>query len=175
MASTCHGACSGSHDFEGFPPERTRPPMKDAPVRLRRFLSFTSVLWMAPSHAAEVRADTVCDKATAREHYSRGSELVDHTTPSTPERIARAVVEFRLAEECAPHFRTLYNLGLALAALGEPSDAVEALQRFLREGGTEIDPAAREQIEKVIAEQRARTVRWASVEVQTVAGAKIRI
>lgn len=89
-------------------------------------------------------------KAEARTHYERGLDLAS----SGAYQAAQA--EFREAYEKSPHFAVLYNLGLCEVALGHPLEAVDALSKYLREGGDQVPPARRGQVEAQIAELEAR-------------------
>lgn len=102
-------------------------------------LSFTNV-----AHA-QADAET---RARARQHYERAKELVN------AESFEEAAEEFRKAYEIAPHFEVLYNLGQAYVALGRPVEAVEALSRYLAEGGERIAKPRRADVEQEIERQR---------------------
>ncbi len=83
----------------------------------------------------------------AEEHFKRGVELYEDRD------FDRALFEFRLAYETAPHFRVLYNIGVCYLELHDYAGAIRTLERFLGEGGAEIDPTqqreVRSDIEKV--------------------------
>jgi len=83
-------------------------------------------------------------KAEAGKHFDRGFALAQQGM------YAEAVVEFNRAYELSPHFAVLYNLGQAYSALGQPVYAVQALGRYLSEGGKEIPTQRRKQVESAI-------------------------
>ncbi|MBK7585958.1 MAG: PEGA domain-containing protein [Myxococcales bacterium] len=90
------------------------------------------------------------DKAQARKHFDRALELTDEGA------LREAVVEFRRAYEISPHYSVLYNLGMAYVGLGRPVEAVDALERYLSEGGAEIAETRRAQVTADLGRQRAR-------------------
>lgn len=96
-------------------------------------------------------------KMLARRHFDRGMELARKGA------YAEALAEFTRANEMSPHYAVLYNIGQACIALGRPVEALEALERYLSEGGAEIPAARRSQVENEIAKLGART---AEVEVE---------
>lgn len=106
-------------------------------------------------------------QAEAREHFDRGFALAEKKA------YAEAVTEFSRAYELSPHFAVLYNMGQAYVALGQPVYAVQALQRYLSEGGKEVPAKRRKQVEAEIARQE-RLI--AAVTFRSdVAGAVIRV
>lgn len=68
-----------------------------------------------------------------------------------------AVREFEAAFDASPHYAVLYNLGLAYAAQGRPAEAVEALERYLREGAARIPAERADSVRKTIEENRGQT------------------
>jgi len=82
------------------------------------------------------RADN--SREVARAHYARGVDLAGKNSYS------EALQEFNQAYIVSPEFAVLYNIGECHIALGHPTEAVEALSRYLREGGERIPPDRRE-------------------------------
>lgn len=71
-----------------------------------------------------------------RVRFTRGVELFrDNDYPA-------ALVEFRRAYDVAPSWRILYNIGQSYLQLQDYASALDALQRYLKEGGDQI-PAPR--------------------------------
>jgi tetratricopeptide (TPR) repeat protein len=106
-------------------------------------------------------------KMLARRHFDRGMELAGEGAYS------EALVEFTRAHEISPHYAVLYNIGQAYVALGRPVEAVDALTRYLDQGGSEIPAERRKQVDAEILKQKARI---AEVEVRTdVPGAVVSI
>jgi hypothetical protein len=89
-------------------------------------------------------------KMLARRHFDRGMELAREGAYS------EALVEFTRAHETSPHYAVLYNIGQAHVALGQPVEAVDALARYLGEGGDQIDAARRAEVVAEIVRQKTR-------------------
>jgi hypothetical protein len=88
--------------------------------------------------------------AQAGEHYGRGVRLYQE------EDFAAAAIEFKRAYELAPNFAVLYNIGQSYYSLRDYASAVEALERYERDGGAQIPAERRAQIEREIRELRGR-------------------
>lgn len=106
-------------------------------------------------------------KDGARLHFSRGIELFDEGS------YREAVIEFKRAYEIQPHYAVLYNLGQVYVALASAVEAVDALERYLVEGGSAIPGPRRVQTEEQIARQKTR-IALLTLEVEP-AGALISI
>ena len=94
------------------------------------------VLGVAPL----ARADD--SREVARAHYARGVELAGQNS------YAEALQEFNQAYIVSPEFAVLYNIGECHIALGHPKEAMEALSRYMREGGERVPPARRELVKE---------------------------
>jgi hypothetical protein len=104
-----------------------------------------------PGVEVPVRAGPSADtKAEAKKHYDRAMELNEDG------QTAGAIVELKRAYEIAPHHTVLYNLGQAYITLEKPVEAVDALKRYLAEGGKAIKPARRAEVENEITRQKTR-------------------
>lgn len=112
------------------------------------FHTLARTLVVAAHVASAARADD--HAADAKRHYARGVELVRDSL------YAEAAVEFEAAYRAKPHFAVLYNLGQSYVALGRPVEALDALERYLRDGGSDIKPDRRDQITAELARQRGR-------------------
>jgi hypothetical protein len=124
-------------------------------------LAFAAVLTSAHA-AAEPEA-----RAEARSHFDQGVGLARRHA------YAEALSEFERAYQIFPHFSVHYNIGQALIALDRPSEAITALTRYLEEGGANIDPRRRQEVDAAIASELAKT---GSIEVTVdVAGALVSI
>jgi hypothetical protein len=86
-------------------------------------------------------------QAEARKHFDRGFALTEQRA------YAEAVEEFNHAYALSPHFAVLFNLGQCYIALGQPVYAVQALERYLSEGGKDVPAKWRNQVEADIARQ----------------------
>jgi hypothetical protein len=86
--------------------------------------------------AADVEED-------ARAQFDRGMELYDAA------QYEEAAIAFERAYELKPSFKILYNWAQAENECGKYARALDAYQRYLREGGDDLDP---ERVEQVRAE-----------------------
>jgi len=128
------------------------------------FLSFAFVVALTSAPASADPADA---RAEARSHFDQGVGLARRHA------YAEALAEFERAYQVFPHFSVHYNIGQALIALGRPTEAIAALARYLDEGGANIEPRRRQEVDSAIANELAKT---SSIEVTVdVAGALITI
>jgi hypothetical protein len=67
-----------------------------------------------------------------------------------------AALDFQRAYAASPHYSVLYNLGQTYALLGKPAEAVDAFERYLQQGGTNIDERRRRLVESSILFQSKR-------------------
>jgi hypothetical protein len=95
-------------------------------------------------------AEERSEKALAAAHFERGLSF------AKAGELESAIQEFETAYRTRPHFSVLYNLGQAYAALGRPIQAVDALERFLEQGGSQVPPPRRKEVEALLEKQRAR-------------------
>lgn len=93
--------------------------------------------------ASSARADDA-QLAAAREHFARGYALAESGNPEA------AIGEFEQAYAASPKPSVLYNLGQAYAAAGRSSEAIDALERFLKLSGSNVDEARARQVEALI-------------------------
>lgn len=70
-----------------------------------------------------------------------------------------ALVEFKRAYELAPNYRVLFNLGQTSRELKDYASALSAFERYLSEGGKEIDAAKRKKIQEWIDELKTKVAR----------------
>ncbi|NUQ75522.1 MAG: PEGA domain-containing protein, partial [Polyangiaceae bacterium] len=75
-----------------------------------------------------------------------------------------ALIEFRRANELAPNFNVLYNIGQVYFQLTDYPNALVSLERYLSEGGDQISAKRREEVQKDIDKLRARI---ANLEITT--------
>lgn len=84
---------------------------------------------------------------------------------------AAALVEFKRAYELAPNYRVLFNLGQTSRELRDYAAALATFEQYLREGGSEIAPARRKDVQASVEELTRKVGR---VRVSTsVEGAEI--
>ena len=106
--------------------------------------------------SAQASAEPTEGRAQARSHFDQGITLARR------HGYAEALAEFERAYEISPHFSVLYNIGQALVALGRPTEAIAALDRYIEEGGSDIEPRRRAQVDAAIQSELAKT---GSIEV----------
>ncbi len=89
--------------------------------------------------------------AEAKLHYERGAALYRDTDYKL------AGVEFEETYRIAPSYKILFNLGQVYLNLNRYAEARSALERYLAEGGKEIAPARKAEVEKDLWGLKART------------------
>ncbi len=70
-----------------------------------------------------------------------------------------ALVEFKAAYELVPNYNVLYNLGQTARELKDYAAALDAYERYLREGGAKIAPARRKEVAAAVDELRTKVGR----------------
>jgi hypothetical protein len=101
------------------------------------------------SDAAAPPADEAA-RQEAAERFRRALALFDEGN------MEAALIEFEAAYARMPSWQVLYNIGACHRALGHPVEAVDAWERYLREGGDEVPEARREELAAALEEQRGR-------------------
>ncbi|HEY2514085.1 MAG TPA: PEGA domain-containing protein [Polyangiaceae bacterium] len=86
----------------------------------------------------------------ARQHFMRGVKLYEE------DDFRSALIEFNRAYELAPNWGVLYNIGQSYYQLRDYANGLRTLERYAREGGAQIAPERRAQIDKEMAELRGR-------------------
>jgi len=105
--------------------------------------------------------------AAARERFDKGVAAYDE------KRFSDAAEEFDAAYKISHAFKILFNIGQVNVALGRPVEAVEAYDRYLKQGGATITADRRKEVQIEIEHQLARI---GSVAVHTTPeGADVRI
>jgi tetratricopeptide (TPR) repeat protein len=100
-----------------------------------------------------------------RQHFQRGVEFFKEGD------YRAALAEFKRSYEIAPSYRILYNVGQANNGLQDYAGALRAFERYLAEGGDEIDAERRAQVQSEVRKLRAR-VASLTIEVN-VPGAEV--
>jgi hypothetical protein len=67
-----------------------------------------------------------------------------------------ALIEFRRANELAPNYNVLYNIGQVYFQLTDYPNALTSLERYLKEGGDQVSAKRREEVQRDIDKLRAR-------------------
>lgn len=104
-------------------------------------------------------------RAEAGERFERGLALFDEG------RYDAALAELEHAYRIAPAYAVLFNIAQVHARLGHAVQAVDAYERYLREGGDRIAVDRRREVEGELELQRAR-IAWLMVEAN-VEGANV--
>jgi tetratricopeptide (TPR) repeat protein len=123
--------------------------MRKLGTRAVRFWLALASVSLALAHPA--LAEEQDNKALARQHFQRGVELANANNYDESLR------EFSRAYELSPHYSVLYNIGQAHVALGHAAQSVEALKRYLAEGGANIALERRQAVEADVIRQLAAT------------------
>jgi hypothetical protein len=89
----------------------------------------------------------------AMQHYQRGVELYNDGAYDA------ALLEFERAYKIAPTYKLLYNIGQVNRQLNDYSKALEAYDRYLRDGGAEVPPARKAEVRAEMARISARVAR----------------
>lgn len=116
-----------------------------------RWLLLTAViLWSATASAQEL---TEAQQAEASARFRRGVELYHEGA------FRAALAEFQRVYAMAPDYRLLYNIAQAKLEVQDFLGAAQDYERYLVEGGDEIEASARQQVEEVLVELRERVGR----------------
>lgn len=102
----------------------------------------SSALLLALLVGTDARAEEVSERA--RLYFKNGVELLQ----SSPPNYQDAYHQFRLAYEESRSWKVLGNLGLTALKLERDGEAYDCYQRYLEQGGDEIDPAERAALER---------------------------
>src|SRR5450432_522184 len=89
-------------------------------------------------------------KAAAREHFQRGVAAYADL------RFAEAADEFDAAYRISPAFKLLYNIGQVSVALGRSVEAVDAYDKYLKQGASAISAERRAEVTAEIEKQQGR-------------------
>lgn len=120
---------------------------------------------LSPRPLAAAQRHAPGNVEAGRGHFDRG---VDYYRDGN---INAALIEFKRAYDAAPNYRVLYNLGQVANALNDYVEAQRYFQRYLQEGGAEIDAERRAEVNALITKLGGRI---ASVTVHcNVDGAQI--
>lgn len=130
-------------------------------------LGFAPLLALSLTVRPAAAADTPISEE-ARQHFQAG---VAYLQDPDGARYAEAYQEFLTAYAASPSWKILGNLGIAAMKLERDGEAVDAYTKYLQEGGSDLDPAEREQITRDMNTLKTSLV---SLTVETVpAGATI--
>lgn len=131
--------------------------MKKNPMR-HRSLALCAVLALTlPSFTASAGdAVSASAQAEAASRFKKGLELFKDGDYQA------ALIELRRANELAPNYNVLYNIGQVYFQLQDYPNAMHSLERYLQDGGKGVDAKRRAEVEKDIEKLKARV---ANIEV----------
>jgi tetratricopeptide (TPR) repeat protein len=108
---------------------------------------------VALAGTVSVRADELVEDdpiEVSHGHFDRGVEFVQDGD------LRAASIEFKRAYAASPNYKVLYNLGQVSNELREYIDAQAYYRRYLSDGGNEIEPARRRDVEAILAKLSGR-------------------
>jgi tetratricopeptide (TPR) repeat protein len=103
--------------------------------------------WIASASIARADADP---KAAARDQFQRGVAAFDER------RFAEAAEHFEAAYRLSPAYVVLYNIGQVQVILGRSVEAVDAFDKYLKQGASSVSPERRQEVQAEIEKQLAR-------------------
>lgn len=103
-----------------------------------------------PAAAPVAAAGQPEDVDAARSHFKLGVDSYRDGDLTT------AMIEFKRAYAAAPNYRLLYNLGQVARELRDYPEAERYFRTYLKQGGSEVDTARRQEVENEIAKASAR-------------------
>jgi len=112
----------------------------------------------APAAAGPARGPAAGPAGEADSRFRRGVELYKEGDYSA------ALIEFRRAYELDPRYQALYNIGETYFQLNDYASALRTLDKYLHDGGAQILPGRRDEVQKEIDKLRTRV---ATLEVTT--------
>jgi tetratricopeptide (TPR) repeat protein len=111
---------------------------------------FVPLVFMAISYGGAALAQSGNDLDKSRSAFKRGAVALDEGRPK------EALVLFREAQRLHPSYATWFNIGLCERALGHPLAAVTAFRSFLTEGGSRVAADKKREVDRLLAESRAK-------------------
>ncbi|PKN43431.1 MAG: hypothetical protein CVU63_12310 [Deltaproteobacteria bacterium HGW-Deltaproteobacteria-20] len=123
------------------------------PLRCLSSLLVTALLCTAVPSMAQDTAPAGGAVDEARDRFKRGVDLFREGN------FRAALIEFRRANEASPNYRIQFNLGQTYFELQDYAGALDAFERYLREGGSEVAPERKAEVEAEIEKLRKRVGR----------------
>lgn len=125
-------------------------------MKLRHFAVAAVVLGVArsahaepspPASSAALTAAAGSEKSLedARRHFGRGVQLYRDRD------FRGALAEFNRAYSIGPSYRILYNIGQAELELQDHAAALKTFARYLKDGGDELTPSKRDEVQAILA------------------------
>lgn len=107
-------------------------------------------VWSSVATATAQQGPEEAARQEAGVHFRQGVELFREGA------FRAALVELERAQEISPDYRTLFNIGQTQLQLGEYVEAIKAFESYLEQGGSEVEPARREDTEENLSQLRKR-------------------
>jgi tetratricopeptide (TPR) repeat protein len=106
--------------------------------------------------AAAAQDEAAAARELARQHFNRGVELAGQG------EYEAALSEFQDAHRVSPNYVVLYNIAQAYILLGRPLEAIEMLERYVREGADQLPT---ERVERVAQQIEAQRIQRAELRI----------
>ncbi|MCU0663834.1 MAG: tetratricopeptide repeat protein [Myxococcota bacterium] len=116
---------------------------------MRKAASFALVLVIAACVASSAMAQDTKKQRAARLFDKGVAALENHDYKN-------ALDAFKNAYELMPHWRVLAHIGTCYVKLNQPVKAINALERYLEEGSTDVTADERQAAEVILVEQRSK-------------------
>jgi hypothetical protein len=125
--------------------------MKMNPMRQRTLALCAALALTLPSLTASAQGTvTAAAQNEAASRFKKGLELFKDGDYQA------ALIELRRANELAPNYNVLYNIGQVYFQLQDYPNAMHSLERYLQEGGKNVDAKRRAEVEKDVEKLKAR-------------------
>ncbi len=112
---------------------------------MTRLVSQLLLAVLLASTVAQAEGAKPAPNPLARAHFQDGLASAQRG------ELERALNEFRSAYRIQPHFSVLYNIGQAEATLGHPIEAIDAFERYLKDGGQQVRADRQQTVRELIA------------------------
>src|SRR5690242_18854333 len=122
-------------------------------MKLRAVFGSTALALILASSAAHAQDVQVSD--SARQHFKTG---VAYLKDPDGARYEEAYREFKAAYADSPSWKILGNLGITAMKLERDGEAIDAFEKYLAQGGQQIDAAERSQMESDLLTTKAGVV-----------------
>ena len=125
--------------------------MKVTSMRQRSLALCAALALTLPSFTASAQGTvSPAAQSEAASRFKKGLELFKDGDYQA------ALIELRRANELAPNYNVLYNIGQVYFQLQDYPNALHSLERYLQEGGKNVDSKRRAEVEKDIDKLKAR-------------------
>ncbi|HEX6239671.1 MAG TPA: hypothetical protein VFZ61_02210, partial [Polyangiales bacterium] len=112
-----------------------------------------AALWASSRVGAQDAATAQANRKEAAGHFTQGVDLFEEGA------FRAALIEFERANQIAPDYRLLYNIGQAQLELHDWLHATQSFERYLADGGASVSAERRREVEGYLASLSARVGR----------------